>query len=371
MRGAQHPQRDISTPDVTDAAPLLEVRGLTKRYPGVLALDDVDLSLRRHEVLGLVGQNGSGKTTLLKIIAGLVRPDSGTVVLRGRSLVAGDLRAARAAGIAMVYQEQSLLPGLTVAENIALGAEGSCSRLRGLYPWGAIRRTAAAQLERLDADISVRTPVERLSQGERQTVELAKALMCEVTARDSDVILLLDEPTSTLSQREIKRLFREVERLRERSSVIFVSHRLEEVLAIADRVYVLRDGRSVAERTRGDWEVGEFFSLMTGQEQSADYYDVNSQVALKNPVARLEANSLTSAGSFSAVSFTLHAGEVLGICGVEGSGREKLMRALFGAERIDDGWVLLEGSRVRLRSPARRSSKGWDTCRPRGQQTLP
>jgi ribose transport system ATP-binding protein len=333
------------------------VREITKRFPGVTALDRVGIKVGHREVVGLVGQNGSGKSTLLKLLAGIYQPDGGQVLLSGRQVALRNPRQARRMGIGMVFQEQSLLPNLTVAENIALGAENVRSRTWGLYRWDSTHRLAREQLTRIGSPISPWAAVSALSQAERQTVELAKALTNELYAPES-AVLLLDEPTSTLSQDEIDVLFNEIRRVRERSSVIFVSHRLDEILEVSDRVYVLRDGKCVAERSRGSWHQDEFYRLMIGQDSARDYFGIERQQSFADDAMRIDVRHLTKVGAYRDISFTLHAGEVLGICGVQGSGREKLMRTVFGAERADSGQILLDGKVLSPGSPEEAVRRG-------------
>jgi ribose transport system ATP-binding protein len=329
---------------------IIELQEITKRFPGTVALDNVSIVVRPCEVVGLVGQNGSGKSTLLKILCGVYQPDGGRILVDGRPVTFHGPSQARKTGIGMVFQEQSLLPNLTVAENIALGAESIDRPSRALYPWRRVERLARNQLEVIGSPIPPRTRVSELSQLERQTVELAKALTAELYAPEN-ALLLLDEPTSTLSQHEIDILFREIRRVGERSSVIFVSHRLEEILEVSDRVYVLRDGRCVAERRRGAWDVDEFFRLMVGRESHQDYFRVERQQAFDSESVVLAVKDLTKRGDYADISFDLHAGEVLGICGLEGAGRAQLMRTFFGAERPDSGRMVIAGTERRFRSP--------------------
>ena len=226
----------------------LEVEGLVKRFPGVTALDDVGFSLRENEVLGLVGENGAGKSTLAKILAGIYQPDAGTIRLRGRVVRPQNVRQAVGNGVAMVFQEQSLLPNISVAENLFLGNEDQFIRL-GVIDWPAMHEAARRQLAKVELEIDPRTYTAELGFAQRQLVELAKAMTIEDRTRDNPIILL-DEPTSVLSQGEIDLLFAQVRRLKARAAFIFVSHRLDEVLALSDRVLVMKDGRVVAERIR-------------------------------------------------------------------------------------------------------------------------
>jgi ribose transport system ATP-binding protein len=334
---------------VEPSTAVLEVRGLTKRYPGVVALDEVAMTVRNHEVVGLVGQNGSGKSTLLKVLAGLVKPTTGTVFLRGREVQLRNAAEARSAGIGMVFQEQSLIPNLTVAENIFLGVEGR-SMPRGWLRWGDLNRRAQQQLDKIGLQVRPTDTAEDLSMGQRQMVELAKALVTEEITNEEPV-LLFDEATSVLSRDEVAVLLEQINRLRSHAAIVFVSHRLDEVLAVADRAYVLKDGRRVAERTKGSWDVEEFFQLMVGREAGHDYYQLASQSSFGGAAIRFEWSDLTRVGTYRGVSGAVHAGEVLGICGVESSGRASLMRTLFGAEAPDQGTMRLGGREVRFSSP--------------------
>jgi ribose transport system ATP-binding protein len=326
------------------------VRGVTKRFPGVVALDDVSIDIREHEVVGLVGQNGSGKSTLLKILAGLHRADAGTVELRGRPVSFPGPAAARAAGVGMVFQEQSLMPSLSVAENIMLGMEGSAAR-GGVLRWRRLRRAAAEELAKLGSAIDPRARTESLSQGERQMVELAKALATGRATPD-EPLLLFDEATSVLARDEIAVMLDQIDRLRERAAVVFVSHRLDEVLRVADRVYVLKDGVCVAERERGRYDEDELFRLMVGSELSEDYFRVGEQKRPGSGTPRLELTDLAVPGVFQGFNAAVQPGEILGLCGVEGSGRREVLRAVFGAAPVSHGRILLDGRGLRLRSPA-------------------
>ena len=331
-------------------APVLQVVELSKQYPGAQALDNVSLEIRAREVVGLVGENGAGKSTLLKALAGLVRADAGRIIVRGQDLEQGSYRAAAAAGIGMVFQEQSLLPNLRVAENILLGHEGGAVRL-GVYDWRTLAELAERQLAKLGAAISPMATTEALSFAERQLVEFAKVLTLEERTRHEPIILL-DEPTSVLEAGEIDLVLGEIQRLRKRASVVFVSHRLEEVLHVSDRVYVMTNGRCVAERNPASCDIAELQRLMLGRELANQYRQPVAARSKKPVSARLEAEELTLAGAFSQVSFVLHAGEILGIAGVEGSGREMLCRALFGAAPPTGGRMLLDGQPVSFLSPA-------------------
>ena len=334
---------------------LLRVEALGKRYGTVRALDGVSLELRRHEVLGLVGENGAGKSTLLKLLAGLERPDSGRIVLRGQGFTPGNAAAAADAGIGMVFQELSLLPNLSVAENILLGHEDGALRF-GFYDWRALNALAAAQLAKLGCRISPSARTDSLSFSERQMVELAKVLAIEERTRHEPVILL-DEPTSTLDAGQVELVLAQVERLRSRASVLFVSHRLGEVLRVCDRICVLSQGQCVAVRRREDCSLDELQRLMLRREPGTVGAAAVRASAPPAP-AWLQVRSLGLEPHYRDVSFELGAGTVLGLAGAEGSGRDRLCRTLFGAEAPDAGDILLDGQVVRLGGPADAVQKG-------------
>jgi ribose transport system ATP-binding protein len=328
---------------------VLSTSNLAKRYPGVVALDDVSVEIRPHEVVGLVGENGAGKSTLLKVLAGVIPPDGGHILLRGREIRFHGVAEARRAGIGMVFQEQSLLPTISVGENILLGAEGP-ARWHGVYRWGRLDTLAREQLAKVDSTIDPRTRTDSLGFAERQMVELAKALAIEETTR-SEPIILLDEPTSVLEAAEIATLFRQIERLRATTSIVFVSHRLDEVLRVADRIYVLRGGRVVAEAPRAEVEATDLYRLMVGDEAQDGHFHEELYRPPDMGRVRAEGQGLAHDSAFRDITFGVHAGEVLGLAGVQGSGREALCRALFGAEPLAGGEFRLDGVALGLRSP--------------------
>ncbi|MCM3780777.1 sugar ABC transporter ATP-binding protein [Microbacterium hydrocarbonoxydans] len=336
----------------TDA--VLELRGVSKSFPGVRALSDIDLEIRPNEVLGLIGENGAGKSTLLKVLTGVERPDSGELVLRGDSVTLRGVTDANDHGIAMVFQEQSLLENITVGENVLLGNEGTSVRF-GLYRWGEFHERAQRYLDLVGGGLSTRTPTSHLSFAKRQMVEVAKALASGERSRHQPIILL-DEPTSVLEDEEIQTLFRIVRELRKRASVVFVSHRMEEVLEICDRVYVMRDGEVVGECTPEEATMDDLFGLMVGHDMSAGYYHEDAQTDPQSAPG-LEVRGL-SARSFDDVSFTVARGEVLAVMGVQESGREDLGRALFGAIPITSGSISLDGEPLRIGTPSGAVTRG-------------
>jgi ribose transport system ATP-binding protein len=326
--------------------PALEVRGLRKTYPGVTALDGVDFHVRQNEVLGLAGENGAGKSTLLKALVGLVRPDEGEIYVRGERVRLRSVVEAAGHGIGMVFQEQSLVPNLTAAENIVLGSEGRGVR-RGIYRWETMRKLAQEQLDKIGSRIDPLARTDTLSFADRQMVEIAKVLRIEQRTNVAPVIIL-DEPTSVLESGEVETLFAQVRRLREFASVIFVSHRLDEVLDVCDRVTVLRGGQSVGDVSTDGAVPGDLHRMMIGSTGSEDHYHENvAERSGTTPAPRLRVRGLAGA-RFRDVDLDIAAGEILAIVGVHGSGREDVCRALFGAEETTAGEVTLDGAPLDL-----------------------
>jgi ribose transport system ATP-binding protein len=329
--------------------PALALRNITKSFPGVQALKDVSIEVRPHEVIGLIGENGAGKSTLMRILAGVYQPDSGTIELAGRPVSFRGAAEAARHGIGMVFQEQSLLPNLTVGQNIYLGAE-SAFTTGGIIRWRDLYAAARRQLEKVHAEGPPAMMTADLDFATRQMVELAKALTLEERT-DGQLVILLDEPTSVLEQKDIDILFARVRELKSRASFVFVSHRLDEVLALSDRVYVMKDGAVVAELPAAEADTHRLHQLMVGRDRQAEYYRESAQRPYGNKVV-LSARGLTLAGHYRDVDFDLHEGEILGIAGVIGSGREEVCRTLFGLAQPTAGQILMEGKPVRFNSPS-------------------
>jgi ribose transport system ATP-binding protein len=324
-----------------DSTPLLEMRGIAKRYPGVVALDGVDLEVRRGEVHVLLGENGAGKSTLMKILAGAVTRDGGTIALEGRALELRSPREAQAAGVSIIYQEFNLVPYLTVAENIFLGREPAAA-IPGVIDGNRMAGAAAQLLQSLGVVISPHAIVQRLGVAEQQMVEVAKALSIEAK------ILVMDEPTSALSDQEIAKLFQVIRGLRARGvAVIYISHRMEELFRIGDRVTVMRDGRHVATRDLAGTHLNELVSLMVGRDLTEHF--PKKAVPAGEELLRVE--HLSRGGVLHDISLTLRRGEVVGLAGLMGSGRTELARAIFGADPVDSGRVTVKGREVRITSP--------------------
>ena len=321
---------------------LIVASGVRKSFAGVRALRGVTFDLVAGEVHALVGENGAGKSTLIRIMTGAETPDAGALTVDGRPVPRMDPATARTLGIAAIYQQPALFPDLTVAENIALVLESP--RAFGRVDWAARRRRAADLLERAGAVLDPDARAADLSMPEQQLVEIAKALGAQAR------IVIMDEPTASLTEREVDRLFQVVHRLRESGvGIVYISHRLEEVMAIADRITVLRDGRTVATRPRSELSTSELVAMMVGRELQA--------VFPKRPVRTgdvvLAVDGLTSrAGDCSNVGFELRRGEVLGFAGLVGSGRTALAETLFGLRPIEHGTIRVNGTPVAISNPA-------------------
>jgi ribose transport system ATP-binding protein len=327
---------------------LLAARGISKSFPGVRALDDVWITVRRGKLNALVGENGAGKSTLMNVLAGAFPPDRGEIRLAGRVVRFRNPRQAQQAGISIIFQELNLVPALTVAENIFLGRE-PLGRL-GLVDYRKMNREAQALLDQLDFDVDPRTPVRRLRVGAQQIVEIAKALSFQSR------VVIMDEPTSAISEQETGVLFEIVTQLKERGvGVIYVTHKLDELDRIADDVTVLRDGRLVAAKPFAAVTRDEIVRLMVGR----DLADLPPPVAVPigGEVLKVEGASLRDAnrpGEFAVrdVSFEVRRGEVLGLFGLMGAGRTELLQTIFGLHPTrSTGRIVVDGRPVTIRSP--------------------
>jgi rhamnose transport system ATP-binding protein len=320
--------------------PVIELVGISKRFGAIQALKDVDLSLHAGEVHALVGENGAGKSTLVKILAGVHRPDSGLLKINGVAVELRNPAQAQAVGISVIHQEPTLFPDLDVAENVFMGHQPR-DRL-GRVDRRRMYREVAQLLHSLGVELNLFTPIRGLSMADRQLVEIARALSLEAR------VLVMDEPTASLSPREVEELFAIVRQLRARRvAILFVSHRLEEVFQLADRVTVLRDGMRVITAPAAALTPEETIRHMVGRELAALF---PKEEAAIGPVV-LEVRGLTRAGVFRDVSFQLRRGEILGLAGLIGAGRTEVARVLFGIDRADSGEILLDGRAVTIRSP--------------------
>ncbi|HEU4798838.1 MAG TPA: sugar ABC transporter ATP-binding protein [bacterium] len=328
-------------------APLWEVRGISKAFPGVQALSAVSVGLYAGEIHAMVGENGSGKSTLAKVLTGAHQPDDGEIRFAGSPVTFPHPTAARERGVAAIYQEFSLVPTLSVAENICLGRLPRSGP--ALVDWAAMHRHAADVLNQLGLRIDVGSPVQSLSVAEQQLVEIAKAI-----AADSQ-LLIMDEPTTALALDETQRLHDLIRRLAERGrAILYISHRLHEIIGLAHRVTVLKDGRVVATRLARELDLNTIVRLMVGSE-IAEHYPKQHH-ATKRPL--LEVRDLRTERGAHGVTLTVMRGEVLGLAGVVGSGRTAIARALAGVDPTTSGTVALEGRPVRFHSPAQAIGAG-------------
>jgi len=324
---------------MTAHKPALVMRGIGKKFPGITALSGVSLEVRPGEIHAIVGENGAGKSTLMKILAGVYQPDEGTITIRGDEVRLPNPLEAQKAGIRMVYQELNLVPDLSVAENISLGR---MPKKYGLLDSKALITEAERVLGEFQTKISPTAMVGDLSVSQQQLVEIAKAYA------GSTQFIVLDEPTSSLSEHEAQALFAVLRQMRTAgTSVIYISHRLREVIDIADRVTVLRDGSLVETRNAADITVEQMISLMVGR----DLAEVFPKRVVPIGDTVLEVRELTSPGVFENISLAVKAGEIVGLAGLVGAGRTEVAQAIFGLNPLTRGDVIVDGKARRIRSP--------------------
>jgi galactofuranose transport system ATP-binding protein len=337
-------------------SPLLQARAITKSFPGVKALAGVDFTARRGEVHALMGENGAGKSTLVKVLTGVYRRDGGEMLLDGAAIDPHSPQQAEAQGISTVYQEVNLIPHLSVAENICLGRQQTRF---GLIRWRQILQRAENALARLGIHIDVREPVSNYSIAIQQLVAIARAL--DVEAR----LLILDEPTSSLDEGEVERLFEILRRLKSQGlAIVFITHFLDQVYAVSDRITVLRNGQFVGEYTAGGLPRIELISRMMGKELSeADFKRGPAEAgvtAAKKPL--LDVRGLGRRGSLQPIDLVVSEGELLGLAGLLGSGRTETARLIFAIDHADTGDLLLDGNRVSLGSPRDAMARRFGFC---------
>ncbi|MDR2476462.1 MAG: sugar ABC transporter ATP-binding protein [Treponema sp.] len=321
---------------------LFSLKNLTKRFPGVLALDQVSIDVRRGEVLGLVGENGAGKSTLIKAVTGAHAPDDGEITFDGKKMENITPHYSMSLGIACIYQELNQVPQMTVYENIYLGREEISNKTLGITNIALMREESKKILATLGLNIDPNTPVGSLGVGKQQMVEIARAV------RANSKMIIMDEPTASLSAHETDELLSIIRYLKaEGVSVIFISHRLEEVLAITDRITVMRDGKVVDTVNTAEVNIDNIVKMMVGRDITQKYPKVKAKIGTE----MLRAEGLTRKGVMENVSFVVHAGEVLGFAGLVGAGRTETMRALTGADLLDSGTIFVEGRKVRIKSP--------------------
>jgi monosaccharide-transporting ATPase len=337
---------------------LLEMRGISKRFPGVQALADVDFRARRGEVHALMGENGAGKSTLIKVLTGVYPRDGGEVLLDGRPFLVRSPKEAQEGGVSTVYQEINLIPHLSVAENICLGRQPSRF---GRVHWRGINQRAEDAIKRLGLTIDVTQPLSSCSIAIQQMVAIARAL--DISAK----LLILDEPTSSLDMHEVERLFEVIRKLKSQDlGIVFITHFLDQVYQIADRITVLRNGRLVGEFETAKLPRVELVARMLGKEvaevEEPEAARAAAPAARRREAAFLQVRGLGKKGAVEPLDIDVSAGEVLGLAGLLGSGRTETAKLLFGIERADSGRILLDGRRVAITNPRRAISRRFGFC---------
>lgn len=333
---------------MTDSTPLLHMQAINKSFPGVRALADVDLVVYPGEILGLLGENGAGKSTLMKVLNGVYKPDSGTIQWQGETLTVNSPHDAQENGISMIHQELALIPYLDAGKNIFLGREPVLAP--GIMHWQKLYRDARAIMDDLNLTISVRRPVRFFSIAQQQMIEVAKALSLDAR------LIIMDEPTSSLTDREVEILFDQMRQLRERGvSIVFISHRLDEVFEICDRVTVLRDGELVDSQAVEAVTSDDIIRMMVGREVGTIYEKRDTEPS-DEPVLTVE--NLSRGDVVRDVSFTLHRGEILGIAGLVGAGRTELAETIFGVHPASSGRIILNGDTVQIKNPSDAIKRG-------------
>ena len=331
-----------------ESQPLLQMEKVSKHFPGVQALEQVDFEIYPGEILGLVGENGAGKSTLIKILSGVYTKDEGLIQFRGQSVDFHNPHAAQEHGIVTIYQELALVPNLSVAENVFLNREPRKIPMLGAVDFRKMRRQAEVIMADLGVNISGRKLVKELAIASQQMVEIAKAV-----SRNA-YLLLMDEPTSALSSKEVDALFNLMRRLKQKGvSVVFVSHRLEEVLRVVDRIIVMRDGRRVGTLPVAEASESKLIRMMVGREVGLF---PKQEVPIGEPV--LEVRELSGPSGVRNVSFKVHKGEIVGLAGLIGAGRTELARLICGADHLTSGEILIDGKAVRINGPADAVAQG-------------
>lgn len=320
---------------------ILELKGITKEFPGVKALDNVHFQLRRGEIHALMGENGAGKSTFIKVITGVHSPNEGEIFLNSETVEMNNPKDAQKMGIAAIYQHVTNYPDLSVTENIYMGHEKIDKKTRRIR-WAEMHADAKALLESLGSDLNPKTEMGSLSVAQQQIVEIAKALSANAK------IIIMDEPTAALTHRESEELYKITERLRgEGVSIIFISHRFEDMYRLADRVTVFRDSKYI-----GTWDVDQIshddlIVAMVGREIKQLF--PNKKATIQEEILRVE--NLGQVGRFKDITFSVHKGEILGITGLVGAGRSEICQALFGIEPYDEGLIFFEGQEVSIKNP--------------------
>lgn len=324
---------------------ILSLDNIEKRYPGVIALDGVSMKFEEGEIHSIMGENGAGKSTLIKIVSGAITPDKGKIRINGQEFSSMNPAIAKKNGVGVIYQELNLVPTMSVVENIFLG-EHVGSKIGPDFK--EMHRRAEEIFKEFEVDIDTHEMVENLTAGKKQLVEIAKALLRNVK------IMIMDEPSSSISVADVETLFRIIRKLKKRNvTIIYISHRMDEVFELSDRVTVLRDGKYITTKKIGDTSRAELINMMVGRELIESYPLRN--VKIGDNV--LEIKNLTGNGNFN-INFKLKKGEILGIAGLVGAGRTELAKVIYGAARLESGEIIVKGQEVRIKTPGAAISHG-------------
>lgn len=318
---------------------ILQVQNLSKSFLGVKALDNIQFSLQKGEIHALMGENGAGKSTFMKILMGLLKPDSGEIIFEGEVLKSNNVHENLQKGISMIHQEILVVPELTVAQNIFLGRE---TNYRSWLNDKAINQKAQEILDAIGIKINAQTKIKNLSIAEMQMVEIAKAVS------NNAKVIIMDEPTSALTDNEVAMLFKIIKDLKAKGvAIIYISHKMDEIYEITDRITVLRDGQYIATKNTNELDKNALIALMVGRQINDLFLENNS---IKGE-SILSVQNLNKKGKFKDINFEVHAGEVLGIAGLMGAGRTEIARAIFGLDKYDSGEIIIKGNKVEIKSP--------------------
>ncbi|MER0440053.1 sugar ABC transporter ATP-binding protein [Emticicia sp. W12TSBA100-4] len=323
---------------------ILQVQNLSKSFLGVKALDNIQFNLQKGEVHALMGENGAGKSTFMKILMGLLKPDSGEIIFEGETLKSNNVHGNLRKGISMIHQEILVVPELTVAQNIFLGRE---TNYRSWLNDKVINQKAQEILNAIGVKINAQTKIKNLSIAEMQMIEIAKAIS------NNAKVIIMDEPTSALTDNEVTMLFKIIKDLKAKGvAIIYISHKMDEIYEITDRITVLRDGKYIATKNTNELDKNALIALMVGRElndlRAAFRFLENNSIKGESI---LSVQNLNKKGKFKDINFEVHAGEVLGIAGLMGAGRTEIARAIFGLDMYDSGEIMLKGNRVEIKSP--------------------
>ena len=321
--------------------PVIEMKGISKAFSGNKVLENVDFELVPGEIHALMGENGAGKSTLVKILTGIYERDAGKVFVKGQEVHFKNPKEAEQAGIAVIHQELNIIPYLTVYENMFLGKELTVGRL-GITNDKEMKKRTKEYLNRLGIHIDPNTEAGNLSVGQQQMIEIARAVAANTE------VLIMDEPTAALTDREIEALFKVISSLRaEGVGIVYISHRMEEIFQICDRISVLRDGQFVGMKAVPETNFDEIVKLMVGRQLGERFPERDTKIGPE----QFRVENLTSKGSFENISFSVHQGEIIGVAGLMGAGRTEIMQTIFGHRHLDSGKVFIDGKEVTIKSP--------------------